>query len=559
MNPDFWKLLAGLGLFLYGMFHLEDTMKQIQGRPFKLFLQKNTQNKVKAIFSGLTITAILQSSSIVNLMVLSFVGAGVLSMPNAMSVVLGANIGGTFNSWLVALIGFSVNLNLFTLPFIGIGGIAMILVNKQKLFFKFAQLTLGLGLLFLGLQFMKESMNQLLSNFNFTPYLSYPLIVFVLFGFIITAIIQTSSATVVLVLTAIYTKVLPIETGVAVVLGAELGTTIKLALGSIGGIASKKRVALGNIIFNFITSLFGFIFLIPIIKILRDRFGISDPIFILVAFQTFINIIGVIVIYFFIDSFVRFLEARFTKNQTVVTFYLQHASLELPETAVELLEKEVGLCIYHIILLNMQVFQLTPDANDEGKFAKYILDKKINLDKLSITERYLLVKETSGKIISFYSKFLDQPIKKEQLLRINQLMAALRNAMYAAKGMKDIHADSIEFSNSINNIKFGTFQSLQNNLSIFFGSLINAFNIKDQETCFKELKSLYEKTQQEFEKSINLSYQNAGDAIIKEKDISTLFNLNRALFSSCKAILLAIKDFQLTLANAEKLDEELSN
>ena len=90
MNPDFWKLFAGLGLFLYGMFHLEDTMKQIQGRPFKIFLQKNTQNKVKAIFSGLIVTAILQSSSIVNLMLLSFVGAGVLSMRNAMAVVLGA-------------------------------------------------------------------------------------------------------------------------------------------------------------------------------------------------------------------------------------------------------------------------------------------------------------------------------------------------------------------------------------------------------------------------------------------------------------------------------------
>jgi len=559
MNPDFWKLIAGLGLFLYGMFHLEDTMKQIQGRKFKLFLQKNTQNKIKAIFSGLLVTAVLQSSSIVNLIVLSFVGAGVLSMRNAMAVVLGANIGGTFNSWLVALIGFGVNLNLFTLPFIGIGGIAMILLNKQKIIFKFAQLTLGLGLLFLGLQFMKESMNQLLNNFNFTPYLSYPLIAFVLFGFIITAIIQTSAATVVLVLTAIYTKVLPIETGVAVVLGAELGTTIKLALGSVGGIPSKKRVALGNILFNILTSLFGFIFLVPIINILNNKFGIHDPIFILVAFQTFINITGVLLIYFFINGFVNFLEKRFITNQPVTTSFLQHASLELPETAVELLEKEVGLCIYQIILLNMQVFQLTPNVNDESKLAQYILDKNLNLNKLSFTERYLYVKETSGKIISFYSKFLDRPIKKEQLLRINQLVAALRNGMYAAKGMKDIHANSIEFSNSINDIKFGTFQSLQNNLTTFFSLLISAFNNKDQETCFNELKNLYEKTQQEFETSIKLSYQSAGEKIIKEKDISTLINLNRALFSSCKAILFAVKDFQLTLSNAEKLEDELRN
>lgn len=131
--------------------------------------------------------------------------------------------------------------------------------------------------------------------------------------------------------------------------------------------------------------------------------------------------------------------------------------------------------------------------------------------------------------------------------------------MYAAKGMKDIHANSIEFSNSINDIKFGTFQSLQNNLTTFFSLLITAFNNKDQQTCFNELKSLYEKTQQEFETSIKLSYQSAGDKIINEKDISTLINLNRALFSSCKAILFAVNDFQLTIANAEKLKDELRN
>ena len=109
-STDFWKLLAGLGMFLYGMFHLEDTMKQLEGRAFKLFLQKHTKQKLSAIFSGTIVTAVLQSSSIVNLMVLSFVGAGMLSMRNALSVALGANIGGTFNSWLVALLGFKIDI-----------------------------------------------------------------------------------------------------------------------------------------------------------------------------------------------------------------------------------------------------------------------------------------------------------------------------------------------------------------------------------------------------------------------------------------------------------------
>jgi len=133
---DIWMLIAGLGLFLYGMFHLEDSMKQMEGRSFKLFLQKNTKNKFKAIISGTMVTAVLQSSSIVNLMVLSFVGAGILSMRNAMAVVLGANIGGTFNSWLVALLGFKVELNSITLPLIGIAGICLIVFKQKRQFIK---------------------------------------------------------------------------------------------------------------------------------------------------------------------------------------------------------------------------------------------------------------------------------------------------------------------------------------------------------------------------------------------------------------------------------------
>ena len=229
-STEFWMLVAGLGLFLYGMSHLEEALKQMEGRSFKLFLQKNTKKKIRAIFSGTVVTALLQSSSIVNLMVLSLVGAGILTMRNAMAVVLGANIGGTFNSWLVALLGFKVELNSITLPLIGLSGIALIIFNKKRQLSRIVLFFMGIGMLFLGLQFMKESMDSLMKSFDFTPYLSYPGIVFLLIGFAITAVVQTSSATVVVVLTALYAHIIPIETAISVILGAELGTTVKLIL-----------------------------------------------------------------------------------------------------------------------------------------------------------------------------------------------------------------------------------------------------------------------------------------------------------------------------------------
>ena len=238
---NFWQLLAGLSLFLYGMFHLEDSMKQQEGRAFKLFLKKHTKNKLSAIFSGTFVTAILQSSSIVNLMVLSFVGAGILSMRNALGVVLGANIGGTVSSWLVALLGFKVDMGAATMPIIGIAGIGLVIFKENKNYYNICRFILGFGLLFMGLDFMKQSMDSAMLNFDFKPYLKYHKIVFLLIGFVITALIQTSAATIVIVLSALNAKIIPLETAVVVVLGAELGTTLKVIIGAIGGIAAKKE------------------------------------------------------------------------------------------------------------------------------------------------------------------------------------------------------------------------------------------------------------------------------------------------------------------------------
>ena len=312
---NIWQLFAGLSLFLYGMFHLEDALRQLEGRSFKLFLKKHTKNKLSAIINGTLVTGILQSSSIVNLMVLSFVGAGMLSMRNALGVVLGANIGGTVNSWLVALLGFKVDLGNATFPIIAIAGLAMVIFKERKNYYQVSRFLFGFGLLFMGLDYMKQSMDAAIHNFNFAPYLNYPRVIFLLIGLLITSVIQTSAATVVIVLSALNASIIPLETAVSVILGAELGTTVKVAIGAIGGIAAKKRVALGNIMFNLASTLIGFLFLDFIIHIISEIFGITDSLFILVAFQSFINIVGALLFYFFLNRLGDFLEKSFEDNR----------------------------------------------------------------------------------------------------------------------------------------------------------------------------------------------------------------------------------------------------
>lgn len=541
---DIWMLIAGLGLFLYGMFHLEDSMKQMEGRSFKLFLQKNTKNKFKAILSGTLVTGVLQSSSIVNLMVLSFVGAGILSMRNAIAVVLGANIGGTFNSWLVALLGFKVELNNITLPLIGVSGICLIVFKQKKLIYQIALFCMGLGMLFLGLQFMKQSMDAMMTQFDFTPYLSYPRLVFLFLGFIITAIVQTSSATVVVVLTALYAHVIPIETAIAVVLGAELGTTVKLILGAIGGNAAKKRVAMGNSLFNVLTSAAGFIFIDSIIQLITHTFLIKDPILVLVAFQTFINLAGVLLIYFFLNKYGDFLENQFKEDKKTVLQFLQNASVEVPSTITDMMNKEVGLYIERVIRFNLTSFHIKPNWLINSEFEIIYQSQYAKNDSIELPEQYQQLKESEGEILAYYSKVIAQMKQSDEIIRINKLIESLRNAMYSAKGMKDVYHDKTEFSNSINEVKYEMYHQFQAELSEFYKILYASFINKEINTGLDSIPILLEKNKTDFDQRINHFYFHAGQNVLKEKDISTLFNLNRELYSSCKAIALAVKDYK---------------
>jgi phosphate:Na+ symporter len=520
-TDEFWMLLAGLSFFLYGMFHLEDSMKQLEGRSFKLFLQQQTKQKFKAIISGTLITALLQSSSIVNLMVLSFVGSGLISMRNALAVVLGANIGGTFNSWLVAILGFKVDLNLITLPLIGLSGIAMIAFTKRKIIYRIARLCMGFGMLLFGLQLMKESMDNFIQHFDIIPFLDYPKIVFVLIGFLITSLIQTSAATVVLVLSALYAKIIPVDTAVVMVLGAELGTTIKVLLGSIGGIAAKKRVALGNFIFNFTTSLLGFIFIAPILAFIQKILGIDDPIFLLVSFQSFINIGGVILFYFFLGKFGKFLEGRFNESNKSATVFLPLANAEFTNISLDLMEKEVALFINRVLDLNKDSFEISASHLD-------------NYNKL---------KQAEGEIFRFYAKMMQQKNTEKNTQRLNDLMEILRNAMYAAKSMKDIFTDLHELSNSINNLKFSQYQQSQKELIHFYAELKNILSNTNNLSNKDLINALLLQLNQQFEQRIGELYMHAGKKDLPEKDISTLLNVTREMYSSGKAMILAVAHF----------------
>lgn len=287
---DAWKLLAGLGIFLFGMFQLEEAIRELSGTAFRKLLRLYTNNRVKAILTGTVTTAILQSSSAVTLMVLAFVGAAIINMESAIGITIGANLGTTFTAWIVALLGFKVSIESFSLPLIGVGGVGMIfLANRQKLL-QLCKLLMGFGFIFLGLDYMKTSVETVAAHVDIGQLPDWGIWVYAIFGLLLTAVMQSSSATIAIVLTALSSQLLSFYQAESMVIGANVGTTVTVLIGSVGGTTAKKRVALSHLIFNLITGLAAFSLINVFTWLIMDFFAMRhEPVVALALFHTLFN------------------------------------------------------------------------------------------------------------------------------------------------------------------------------------------------------------------------------------------------------------------------------
>lgn len=190
---NYWKVLAGLGIFMFGMQLLEISLKDLSGKAFRRIIRNYTNTRFKAIAGGTVVTAVLQSSSAVSLMVLAFVGAGVMSMENAIGVILGSNIGTTLTAWIVATLGFKVKIEAFALPFIGCAAFGLILFKPGTRPAHLTRLLVGFGFLFLGLDYMKSSVEIFARGFDPSHLHNLPLWGCLFIGTAMTALMQASA------------------------------------------------------------------------------------------------------------------------------------------------------------------------------------------------------------------------------------------------------------------------------------------------------------------------------------------------------------------------------
>ena len=252
---DFLKLIGSLGLFLYGMKIMSEGLQKVAGDRLRSILTAMTTNRVTGVLTGVLITALIQSSSATTVMVVSFVNAGLLTLTESISVIMGANIGTTVTAWIISIFGFKVDMSAFALPLLAI---ALPLIFSGKSNRKsVGEFIFGFSFLFMGLAYLKSNAPDLNANpdmlafvQNYTDMGFFSVLLFLFIGTILTMIVQASAATMAITLIMCANGWISLELGAALVLGENIGTTITANLAALTANSQAKRAALAHLVFN---------------------------------------------------------------------------------------------------------------------------------------------------------------------------------------------------------------------------------------------------------------------------------------------------------------------
>jgi phosphate:Na+ symporter len=442
-----WKFAAGLGIFLYGMSRMEDTIREMAGKRFKIFLKRATSNRLMAITHGAITTAVLQSSSVVLLLVIAFAGAGIIPLSNSIGIILGANLGTTLTGWLISGLGFKAKIESFVYPVLGIGSLGILFIPRRFYVYNFFSFIMALGLLFLGLDYMKHGMSELADALDLSQLGALGPWGFFLFGLILTAIVQSSSATVAIALGSLHSGLVDIIPAAYIVVGANLGTTITALVASIKGTEIKKRVALAHFLFNVVASTIAIIFWAPIFKLINSSMGINDALYSLSAFQTVFNFAGIILFFPFLNYFEKFLNKLFKNDTSFECQFIHKVSTDVPEAALEMASKE--LIRFARLVVNFNSSVLGVGMNEKKDETTVFNLFRFLTSETDMAQIYNQLKRIEGEILRYLTTLQQEKLDKEESEKLKGYILALRNGVQSAKSMKDIQHNMKEFNGSV--------------------------------------------------------------------------------------------------------------
>ncbi len=367
--PQVLLAIGGLGLFLLGMMTLTDGLHGLAGNVLRRVLRRFTTSPLSGALTGAGVTAVLQSSSATTVAAVGFVGAGLMTFPQALGIIFGANIGTTMTGWIVAIVGFKLDLAQAVMPLILLG--ALIRMFGEGRLRHFGTALAGFSLLFIGIEAMQSGMAPFQGAVTPDSFPQDTLIgrlQLVMIGVGITLITQSSSAGVVTALVALDAGAISFPQAAAMVIGMDVGTTATTALATIGGSTATKRTGYSHVVYNCLTAVMALLLLTPYTQVMGNWFDLATPAdaqVALVGFHSGFNVLGVVLIVGFTHRFADFIRALVPDSGPKMTERLDRRFLKDPAAAVDAVaatSREIAREMSNVV-----VRLLTPDTRDSVK------------------------------------------------------------------------------------------------------------------------------------------------------------------------------------------------
>ncbi|GLQ32778.1 hypothetical protein GCM10007876_32570 [Litoribrevibacter albus] len=457
---------------------------------------------------------------------------------NAIGVVIGANLGTTFTGWIVTTLGFKMHLSALAIPTVGIGCLLAVSSDKEKRLNQIGLTFLGFGLLLFGLDLMKTSIESVAENLNIELLRGWHPITYLLAGALFTAIIQSSSASMMITLSALNAGIIDLPSCAALIIGADLGTTSTTALGALKGSITKKQVAMSHVLFNLVVDLLAFILLLPLLPRIMGWLDITDPLYSLVAFHSLFNFLGILLFLPLLQRFSRYLEHLFVDDDEVRK-YIQNVPTDTIPEALLAVEKEVCRLFIQSSEINLRNLKINVQQLTIPTSLKQDIESAFD-SALKYQERYNRLKTLEGELVEYASTLQQGSLSKGDGNRLLLLLQSARSAVYAAKNLKDIRDDLASFRHPD---RTGLSDYLNNLLGIeqhFYQHILTLY--QDVEHIDKEdIRDLYDSLRKMHDAFSHLLYQESREKGISELDSSTLLNVNRELLSSNRQMIESLR------------------
>ena len=471
ISPEFKIIAAGVAIFLFGMVYLEQGFKVFTGGLLENILKKTTDNIWKSLSFGLASTAILQSSSLVSVIVISFLSAGLIGLSAGVGIIFGANLGSTAGAWLVALYGLKLKLSSYAMPLLVFG--LILKVQRPKNLNGMGFILLGTGFLLLGIDYMKDGFDAFKSAINLAEYTMEGfagVIVYTLVGMLATIIMQSTNATMILTFSALAAGQLSYDNSLALAIGSNIGTTITAILGALSANAEGKRLAAAHLLFNLITASIAIALLGPMmsaVDYLATAAGVDETDYTLklAIFHSLFNIVGIMALLPFLKLMVRWLQTLFhdpsnkgmlnlegaESTQVERAIYLNPVTLSYPDAALRAITKESAHLYRNTLeLICYGIYLSGEKLRETDNLPELVNSWKREEQPWTIKELYIRhIKGIYADIIH-YAGSLEGRLPRQQAQELFALKVACRDFVQAIKHVKHIYKNMGLYTNSEN-------------------------------------------------------------------------------------------------------------